>query len=50
MAGYGTLRTYAHMLGESDAAMLLQQTLDEEEMTDKHLSQLANTVNEAALS
>ena len=50
MAGYGTLRTYAHLLGESDAAMLLQQTLDEEEMTDKHLSQLAHTVNEAALS
>lgn len=50
MAGYGTLRTFAHLLGESDAAMLLQQTLDEEEMTDKHLSQLAHTVNEAALS
>lgn len=50
MAAYGTLRTYAHLLGENDAALLLQQTLDEEEMTDKHLSQLAHNVNEAALS
>jgi ferritin-like metal-binding protein YciE len=50
MAGYGTLRTYAHLIGESEAAQLLQRTLDEEDMTDKRLSQLAHNINEAALS
>lgn len=50
MAGYGTLRTYAHLLGHAEAAQLLQQILDEEEITDKKLSQLANSVNQAALS
>ncbi len=50
MAGYGTLRTYAHLLGHAEAAQLLQQILDEEEITDKKLSQLANGVNQAALS
>ncbi|MBE0690556.1 MAG: ferritin-like domain-containing protein [Anaerolineae bacterium] len=49
MAGYGTLRTYAHLLGHTEAAQLLQQTLDEEEMTDKKLSQLANGINQTAL-
>jgi len=41
MAAYGTARTYAEMLGNSEAARLLQQTLDEEEATDKKLTQLA---------
>jgi len=50
MAGYGTLRTYAHLLGHSDIAQLLQETLDEEEITDKKLSQIANEANQAALS
>ncbi len=44
MAAYGTLRTYAQMLGYNDAAQLLQQTLDEEEQTDQRLSQLAEGV------
>jgi ferritin-like metal-binding protein YciE len=30
MAGYGTVRTYAELLGEREAAQLLQTTLDEE--------------------
>jgi ferritin-like metal-binding protein YciE len=30
IAGYGTVRTYAQLLGETEAARLLQQTLDEE--------------------
>lgn len=50
MAGYGTVRTYAYLLGNNEAAKLLQQTLDEEEATDKKLSQLANQVNEKAMS
>lgn len=41
MAAYGTLRTYAKLLGDNEAAKLLQQTLDEEGMTDKKLTKLA---------
>jgi ferritin-like metal-binding protein YciE len=41
IAGYGTARTYAEMLGHADAAQLLQQTLDEEKETDELLSGLA---------
>jgi len=43
MAGYGTVRTYAELLGERDAAKLLQKTLDEEGNADKKLSQLAES-------
>jgi ferritin-like metal-binding protein YciE len=43
MAGYGTVRTYAMLMGEKDAAKLLQQTLDEEGQTDKKLTQLAES-------
>jgi len=45
MAGYGTVRTYAQLLGEKDAAKLLQQTLNEEGDADKKLTQLAETIN-----
>jgi ferritin-like metal-binding protein YciE len=46
IASYGTVRTYAELLGEKDAARLLQQTLDEEGAADKKLTQLAvNTIN-----
>lgn len=41
IAGYGTVRTYARMLGMDEAADLLQQTLDEEGVTDEKLTQLA---------
>jgi len=41
MAGYGTLRTYAQVLGMKDQVKLLQQTLDEEGMADKLLTQIA---------
>jgi len=41
IAGYGTVRTYAEMLGMDDTADLLQQTLDVEEATDQKLTQLA---------
>lgn len=43
MAGYGTARTYAQMLGYNDAARLLQQTLNEEADTDKKLTALAES-------
>jgi ferritin-like metal-binding protein YciE len=44
MAGYGTVRTYADMLGQQEHARLLQQTLDEEGQTDERLTQLAERV------
>lgn len=44
IAGYGTVRTMANMLGLGDHADLLQKTLDEEGETDKKLSVLAETV------
>jgi ferritin-like metal-binding protein YciE len=46
IAGYGSVRTYARLLGEDDAAQLLEQTLDEEGDTDKKLTDLAeNGIN-----
>jgi ferritin-like metal-binding protein YciE len=44
IAAYGTARTHANMLGYGKAAKLLQQTLDEEGMTDKKLTQLAESI------
>ncbi len=41
MAGYGTVRTWARELGDSQAADLLQQTLDEEGEANKKLTKLA---------
>jgi ferritin-like metal-binding protein YciE len=43
IAGYGTVRTYAELLGETRQAQLLQQTLDEEGQTDKLLTELAES-------
>jgi len=43
MAGYGTARTYAELLGDPQAAKLLQQTLDEEKEADAKLTQLAES-------
>ncbi len=50
MAGYGTVRTWARLLGHSDHADLLQQTLDEERETDMALTTLAESINVAAES
>jgi ferritin-like metal-binding protein YciE len=43
MAAYGTVRTYAKLLGDDKAAKLLQQTLDEEGNADKKLTALAES-------
>jgi ferritin-like metal-binding protein YciE len=45
MAGYGTVRTWADLLGEDEAEELLQQTLDEEKEADKKLNDLAEQIN-----
>jgi ferritin-like metal-binding protein YciE len=41
MAAYGTLIAWADAMGHTEAANLLQQTLDEEKAADKKLSALA---------
>jgi ferritin-like metal-binding protein YciE len=41
MAGYGTARTWASLLGEQEAADLLEQTLDEEKEADQKLTDIA---------
>jgi ferritin-like metal-binding protein YciE len=43
MAGYGTVRTWARVLGLEDHSGLLQQTLDEEKATDENLTMLAES-------
>jgi ferritin-like metal-binding protein YciE len=43
IAGYGTVRTYAQLMGADRQAQLLQETLDEEGETDKLLTQLAES-------
>jgi ferritin-like metal-binding protein YciE len=49
IAGYGTARTYAELLGDKEGAKLLQTTLQEEEETDKKLTTLAKSfINVAA--
>lgn len=51
IASYGTVRAWATLLGEDEAADLLQQTLDEEGEANKRLSELAEEiVNPDALS
>jgi ferritin-like metal-binding protein YciE len=49
MAGYGTARTYAQLLGYPTQAELLQKTLDEEQATDLLLTELAMSVNVDAI-
>ena len=50
IASYGTVRTFAELLGEKEAAKLLQQTLDEESAANEKLNELAEgIVNPEAL-
>jgi ferritin-like metal-binding protein YciE len=51
MAGYGTAREMAERLGHKEAAQLLNETLTEEETTDKKLTMIARkVVNKRAAS
>jgi ferritin-like metal-binding protein YciE len=51
MAAYGCLRTYAQLLGNKEADRRLQQTLAEEEATDKALTALGEGgINQAAMA
>jgi ferritin-like metal-binding protein YciE len=49
IASYGSLVTLAKVMGHTQAAQLLQQTLDEEKNTDRKLTQLAESfINDRA--
>jgi ferritin-like metal-binding protein YciE len=50
IAGYGTARTYAELLGDDKGAELLNETLDEESATDEKLSALASSINVEAVN
>lgn len=48
IAIYGTLRTWAEILGENEDAAILERTLDEEEIADALLTELSQQINVAA--
>ena len=50
IATYGTLCTWASVLGYSKALELLKQNIDEEEKTDKKLTELAKAINKDAVA
>jgi ferritin-like metal-binding protein YciE len=44
IASYGSVRTFANLLGHDEAARLLQSTLEEESQTNEVLNQLAEGI------
>jgi ferritin-like metal-binding protein YciE len=48
MAGYGCVKTWARLLGESAAAKVLDKTLREEKQTDADLTTLSKKINVVA--
>jgi len=50
IASYGTVRTYAQLMGQVKIAQMLQQTLNEEGQTDKKLTQIAESINVEAMA
>jgi ferritin-like metal-binding protein YciE len=48
MAGYGTVRTLAGLLGQDAHVVLLDQTLEEEKEADKKLTDLSQEINPKA--
>lgn len=48
IAGYGSVSTFARILGYNDALKLLKSTIAEEEATDKKLTQLSEQLNQKA--
>jgi ferritin-like metal-binding protein YciE len=45
IAGYGCVRTYATLLGDQEAADMLQETLEEEKEADQTLNEIAEHIN-----
>ena len=48
IAGYGTVKAFAQLLGEDEHVSLIEQTLEEEKQTDEKLTQLAEQINSDA--
>jgi ferritin-like metal-binding protein YciE len=48
IAGYGTVRAFAELLGENEQVSLLEQTLEEEKQADQKLTELAEQINSQA--
>jgi ferritin-like metal-binding protein YciE len=48
IAAYGAVHAYAELMGESEAASLLQQTLEEEKQTNQKLTELSEQINSEA--
>ncbi len=48
IAGYGSVKTYADLLGEDEASELLAETLQEEKDTDSKLTEAAESINAEA--
>ena len=49
IAVYGTLRTWAELLGEAEAADILESILEQEKNADELLSTISDSVNTTAL-
>jgi ferritin-like metal-binding protein YciE len=48
IAGYGSVRAFAQLLGNADIVELLEQTLDEEKAADEKLTKISASVNQEA--
>jgi ferritin-like metal-binding protein YciE len=48
IAAYGSARTYAELLNETEMVRLLEQTLEEEKAADQKLTKISKTVNKKA--
>lgn len=48
IAGYGTVRALAELLGETEHVSLIEQTLEEEKETDEKLTELAQQITSEA--
>lgn len=48
IAAYGCVHAFAELLGETDAASLLEETLNEEKETNDKLTKLSETINQQA--
>ena len=48
IAGYGSVRSFAELLGEHDIVELLDETLQEEKAADEKLTKISESVNQKA--
>lgn len=49
IAAYGTVRTFAELLGDQEGVRLLSETLEEEKATNEKLTELSETINADAV-